>query len=637
MKASGGRKAGYMSRTNNIPFQIKRGNPQHLGVYQTEKGCNFAIAVESDQEASLLLYKSGSMEVTAEIPLPEYEYTGDVRAVLIEGMRVRQYEYNYRIGGEIVCDPYARALTGRTEFGKPVADADKHHIRGCIYAEPDENVSGSWIPYDATIIYKLHVRGFTRHKASKVKAKGTFTGLQEKIPYLQDLGITTVELMPAYEFEECPDLTKQEYSFMNYQADVKRVNYWGYTGGYYFAPKASYCAGQDPVAEFRQTVAAFHKAEMEVLMEFYFVPQTSPVFILEVLRFWKFWYGVDGFHLAGTGIPIEIIAEDPLLRQCKILYAGFDIGRLYGSKLPKKRVLAEYHPGFMENIRRFLKGGEEQVPGLIRQLKHNPKTHGVVNYITCQDGFTLADLVSYDYRHNEANGEENRDGSAYNYSWNCGIEGSTRKVSILELRRKQMRNSILFLLLSQGTPMLYAGDELGNSQNGNNNAYCQDNPIGWLDWTKNKRSEEMSAFVKAAIAFRKEHHIFHADHELLDTDYRAVGVPEISFHGKHAWVPDMEVSSRQLGVMYCGQYVMNDDKKADAYFYVAYNMHWEEQEFALPKLPVNLKWNLVIDSAAKGEVGIYSSERCIPERDGNHFKVPPRTIIVLIGRLAEKE
>jgi len=626
-----------MSRTKNIPFQIKRGNPQHLGVYQTEKGYNFAVAVENDQPASLLLYKSGSTEVIAEIPLPEDECTGDVRTVLIEGMQAQQCEYNYRIGAEIIGDPYARALSGRTGFGDPAADAKGHHIRGRIYDNPGELVKGPWIPYDTSIIYKLHVRGFTKHKASKVKAKGTFTGLQEKIPYLSNLGITTVELMPAYEFEECPDPAKQKYSSMIYQADVKRVNYWGYADGYYFAPKSAYCAGKDPIAEFRQTVTAFHKAGMEVLMEFYFTPQTSPVFILEVLRFWKLWYGVDGFHLTGTGIPIEIIAEEPLLKQCKILYTGFDINHLYGRQTPKKRVLAEYHQGFMENMRRFLKGDEDQVSGVIWHLKHNPKTHGVVNYVTCQDGFTLADLVTYDHRHNEANGEENRDGTAYNYSWNCGIEGPTRKVSIRELRQKQMRNSILFLMLSQGTPMLYAGDELGNSQSGNNNAYCQDNPIGWVDWTKNKRSEEMSAFVKAVIAFRKEHRIFHAEHELQDTDYRAIGIPEISFHGQCAWVPDVEVSSRQLGVMYCGQYVLNDDKKSDAYFYVAYNMHWEEQGFDLPKLPISLKWNLAIDSSAKEEVGIYPSEKCVPGKSGNHFKVPPRTIIVLIGRQAEKE
>lgn len=613
-------------------FHVKRGNPELPGVHQIENGYHFTVLVEGEKEASLILYRKGSTEVLCEIPLPIEERVGSLSSVSVEGLRPWEFEYNFRIGGAIVSDPYARALTGGTEFGINEKPDDIHRMRGQLCEMRSKtNRDSLYIPYEDMILYKLHVRGFSKHRLSKVKAKGTFTGLVEKIPYLQGLGITSVELMPAYDFEEYPTCTN-EGGKGAFGRPHSNLNYWGYSKGFYFAPKGSFCSTEKPTAEFELVVEALHAAGIECLMEFYFPAETSPVFILEVLRFWKRWYGVDGFHLVGDSIPVQMIVRDPMFHDTKLLYLGFDVSQIYGRKVPAKRLLAEYNLGFLETMRKFLKGDEDQVTAVTWNLRRNFKTHGVMNYMTCQDGFTLADLVSYDYRHNEENKEENRDGSAYNYSWNCGAEGVTRKLSVLDLRLRQMKNAMLFMLLSQGTPMIYAGDELGNSQKGNNNAYCQDNIIGWVDWSKSRRSDEMQAFVKDAIAFRKAHRILHVDHEVQDTDYRAIGIPEISYHSNRAWVPNMEACSRQLGVLYCGAYVNNADENADSYLYIAYNMHWEVQEFALPKLPVSMKWSLAVDSGAKNETGVYDGGQEVAMEQGKKFKVPPRTIMVLIGR-----
>lgn len=620
--------------SDTTKWTVKTGDPTVPGIRQTGDGFNFSIIIENEAKASLLFYQKGSPQVVKEIPLPRKDRVGNVSSILIQGLDAGKYEYNYYIDGQVVQDPYARALTGRSVFGVQEESCGGHEVRCRLYENLADIPETIYIPYQDMILYKLHVRGYTSQRNSRAKDKGTFSGLVQKIPYLKELGITSIELMPAYDFEECtvsaPAVGQNQIRCLD-EKETVRLNFWGYTGGFYFAPKAAYCAGDDPAAEFRAMAAALHEAGMELLMELYFDNGTDPIFIIDVLRFWKLTYGVDGFHLLGE-IPIEIVARDALLWDTKLLYHGFDTDSIYSGKKLKRKMLAEYNLSYMETMRRFLKGDEDQVSGVIRHIKHNPTAHGVINYMTSQDGFTLNDLVSYDYRHNEDNQEHNRDGSAYNYSWNCGAEGSTRKLSVLELRRKQMQNSILFMVLSQGVPMIYSGDEIANSQNGNNNAYCQDNQIGWIEWSRSKRSEEMLAFTKAAIAFRKAHRVLHAAHQVRDTDYRSFGVPEISFHSQRAWVPNLESSSRQLGIMYCGAYAGELKDAANDYLYLAYNMHWEEQEFALPKIPSEMRWFLAVNTDEKGSSGICSAgeEKEIP--DQRHLKVPPRTIIVLIGR-----
>ena len=247
-------------------------------------------------------------------------------------------------------------------------------------------------------------------------------------------------------------------------------------------------------------------------------------------------------------------------------------------------------------MRRFLKGDEDALKKALFQLRNNPAQAGTVNYMTSYEGFSLADLVSYDRKHNEENGEGNQDGNPYNASWNCGIEGPTRKRSVLLLRRKQMRNAMLLLLTAQGTPMLTAGDEFGQSRMGNNNAYCQDNAISWLDWRLAEKNRDFLDFVRAALRLRSAHPVLHQAQELTMLDYAACGCPDLSYHGKEAWRLLTDRLSREAGVLYCGHYAKKKRDEDDSYFYIAYNMHWEEQTLALPDLPAGMHWEKVMDT-----------------------------------------
>lgn len=275
---------------------------------------------------------------------------------------------------------------------------------------------------------------------------------------MENLGITSVELMPVYDFQEYPPKEEKQSRYQAMESAVRRLNYWGYTKGNYFAPKPSYCTSRQEEQEVKNFISALHENHMECLMDFCFPAEVSPEFVVEVLRFWRMEYKTDGFVLYGDGVWIELLARDEVLADAKLICAGADMDRLYHLQDHKIRRLGECNQGFQDVMRRFLKGDEDQAAGFLYHSKRNPVTHGVINYMVNHDGFTLADLVSYDSRHNEENGEENRDGSAYNYSWNCGVEGTTRKNSVLELRKRQMRNAMLMLLLSQGTPLVYGGD-----------------------------------------------------------------------------------------------------------------------------------------------------------------------------------
>ena len=362
------------------------------------------------------------------------------------------------------------------------------------------------------------------------------------IPYWKELGVNTLELMPAYEFPEVPSVKQEgEKEYITDRKENDRVNYWGYASGYYLSPKRAYCAEDNVQNEVRDFVKALHKAGMECIMEFYFPGETNPFAALRALQFWKTYYHIDGFHIQGEGVPAELILRDGILSDTKIMMPGYDFSGFYGGKEPKRRVLAEYNRSFLEDMRRFLKSDEGMAEGASWHVRRNSNYNGVVNFMTCQDGFTLYDLVSYNYKHNEENGENNEDGSSYNYSWNCGIEGNTRKLAVRQMRERQMRNAFLMMTLSQGVPMIYAGDETGNSQEGNNNAWCQDNPVGWTDWKGLKRNDSLFQFVKNALAFRAAHPILHMPKELKGIDYLAKGFPDISFHGERAWYVSYEI------------------------------------------------------------------------------------------------
>lgn len=612
------------------PWGIRPGDPTKMGTSRTADGYNFAIQVSGSEPIELIFYKKGSSEPEQIIRIPENCRVGNVYAVTVAKHGLSLYDYEYRQGEKILNDQCARVVCRETCFGEKVKQPEQ--VRYRVLKDAEAAPSLAYIPYEDMIVYKVHVRGYTMQKNSRVRKKGTFLGLQEKIPYWKELGVTSIELMPAYDFEEYPRKQEKRSKYQAPDLEPDKLNYWGYTKGYYFAPKASYCAGKYAEQEVKDFVSKLHQEGMECLMDFYFPQEIPPSLVLEVLRFWKIEYKMDGFVLLGEGAWIELIARDEILADSKLICPGYDMNHLCGGEGPKLRRMGEYNSGFQDVMRRFLKGDEEQVNSFQFFAKQNPSTHGVIHYLANHDGFTLADLVSYDYRHNEENGENNRDGSSYNYSWNCGVEGDSKKTAVLELRKKQMRNSVLLLMLSQGTPLIYGGDEFGNSQKGNNNAYCQDNEIGWVDWSKSKKFAGFTKFVQDVIRFRQAHPILHMPYELRPTDYKSLGWPEISYHSERAWFSDTESSSRQTGILYCGPYAENENGTADDFIYIVYNMYWTEKTFALPDLPEGMKWHLAVDSGRKSEEAVLplGEEELVPEKKS--LKVKGRTILVLLGK-----
>ena len=284
---------------------------------------------------------------------------------------------------------------------------------------------------------------------------------------------------------------------------------------------------------------------------------------------------------------------------------------------------------FMEDMRRFLKGDEGMLQAFEFRNRRNPAEYAVVNYMANTNGFTLMDAVSYDRKHNEKNGEENRDGSDYNYSWNCGAEGPTRKKKIVELRKQLIKNAYLLLFLSQGVPLLMAGDEFGNSQDGNNNAYCQDNAVSWLNWKLLETHKDQVEFVKRLIAFRKSHKMFHMDREPRIMDYKSCGRPDVSYHGENAWKPEFENFRRQFGILYWGAYAKKPDGTDDANFYVLYNMHWEPHMFGLPHLPKGAKWHVICSTADPDVEDLPSDGTGEVLKNQMMLAVPPRGIMIL--------
>ncbi len=565
-------------------MQIGTGKPLPLGATAEKDRINFSVAVPSGKKCELLLYKKGRKKPACTFPLREEDAVGEVRFLSVEGIDAAQYEYNYAIEGKVTADPYARSLTGRKTWNRP-GDVHNHEVR-CACGGDGYDWEGDRtlkLPFREVVAYSLHVRGFTRHTSSGVKHKGTFLGVIEKIPYLKELGINQIHCMPVYEFEECG----------------KVVNYWGYGPGFYFAPKSSYASDGDGARELKDMVKACHRARIEVVLEMPFTGDVSKQMIEECLRYYMMEYHVDGFILNPYTAPMESIAADPILKTTKIFTHQTD---------------------FQNVMRRFLKGDEGMVGDVICHLRRRAGEGGAYNYIANQNGFTLNDLVSYDGKHNESNGEHNQDGPDYNFSWNCGAEGPSRKRQVTALRESQIRNAFLLVLLAQGIPCILAGDEFRNTQKGNNNAYCQDNPLGWLDWSRLERDRGLYEFVRGLIAFRKAHPVFSQENELRGMDRMGCGVPDVSYHGENAWRTPCEISSRQLGVYYCGKPAEDDD------CFVAYNMHWMEHSFALPALPKGKKWY----EAVTTEDGVMEEARLLENQRAITLK--ERTVSVLVGR-----
>lgn len=517
------------------------------------------------KDVELVLYEKKNLTEVKRIPMEQMpgEYLVSLE---IPEKEMKKYAYHYQCGEESFPDRKAQCFVKDGSFGEKTKLPCK--CGTLVQQEFDWGESRRpALAYEDMVVYLAHIRGFTMHASSKVRGRGTFYGMVQKIPYLKELGITTVELQPIYEYDEVDKNGK--------------VNYWGYQEGYYYAPRAAYSYKADATVECKEMIKAFHENGMEVVLQFYFPGEVSRMEILNILQYWSYYYQVDGFHLMGENIPVEELARDVYLRSRKLWYYDFPVDALYpGKELPEKKVLASYQDGYMYDMRRLLKGDEGCIHTAIKRMTFLPSKMGNINFITNYFGFTMWDNVSYEQKHNENNGEKNKDGNDYNGSWNCGAEGSTKKKLIMNLRRKQYKNAFALLMFSQGTPLFFMGDEFGNSQKGNNNPYCQDNEIAWLNWNDLNRNKELYQYVKELIAFRKESGVFHMEKECMLMDYLSCGYPDLSFHGEEAYKPRWDYYSRQAGLLFSGDYV---GKKGEL-TYLAINMHWEEQSFAYPKL-----------------------------------------------------
>lgn len=637
-----------MEKRNNL-FNIKPGDTLSFGVIKAATGVQFSVYLPDETDCKLKFYYIGRKEPACVIPLTEEFKRGGVYFVVITGINSNEedrrsimqilsqdFEYMYEAGGKEFIDPYAQVIHGKPSWGKAAGSRQKF-VRGGICPgefdwDGDCQIKRS---FNETILYQLHVRGYTKHQSSGVKHKGTYKGLVEKLPYIKELGINAVLLLPCYEFDEI-------------QKEYNKLNYWGYgaENTYYLAPKAAYAADKNnPSHEFKEFIKSFHKEGIEVLMDIYFIPGTNLYLMADCLRNWVLDYHVDGFRINNEVMPSVMLVSDPVLSGVKILASSWDSSLLRSPGVKQSgKFLAEYNEGFMNDARRFLKSDEGMTGSFAGRFKRNMQDCAVINFITHVNGFTLMDLVSYDVKHNESNGERNKDGTDYNYSWNCGAEGKSRKQTIIERRMGQIRNAFLMLLCSQGTPMILAGDEFGNTQLGNNNPYCHDNLVTWLNWKHNKRETEILEYVKKLIIFRKEHHVLWQEGGLPQSDNRGLGMPGISVHGTQAWRADYSNYNRMLGILLNGDYAKDASGGTDDIIYFIFNMYWEQKTFDLPFLPNGRKWYAAITTYDDMFYEIPVKKNSWKKRrktvknknDGMELQrktvVPPRSVVVFIGR-----
>ncbi|MBD5493376.1 MAG: hypothetical protein HDR12_03065 [Lachnospiraceae bacterium] len=656
-------------------FNVAASSIYPLGVKFVPEGLHISAVCEKNTDFGIVLFdkknKSG-----IKIPFPKEYRRGNIYSMLLEGYQDRDCSYLFYQGEALVQDPYAMALENDRKYGEK-----KKTPSHCKVQEHSYDWNGDKFPaysFEDSVFYMMHVRGFTKHKSSGVSCRGTYAGVVEKIPYLKELGITAVLLMPSYEFDEVFKEENQknsieqaatEYNGLDSKPSERedvpvRVNYWGYQEGLYFMPKYNYSYKKDAVTEFKDMVKALHQNEIEIMMQFYFPPSISHIKILEILKYWVLEYHIDGFQLMGVDIPMQMLRKEPLLAETKLIgekddYYENSAGTGNSDTESVYKNFGFMNDAFLYDMRKLLKGDANMIDSLMNLCRKNYSDKGVVNYIAKQSGFCLYDLVSYNGKHNEANGEDNKDGIAENNSWNCGVEGKTRKKGILELRMRQMKNAMSFVMLSQGTPLIYSGDEFANSQEGNNNPYCQDNPVCWLQWNRLNTNEELFNYVKELIAMRKANSILHAKMPLRGTDYLSCGFPDISFHGKDAWIPDTSSESRSLGILYCGMYGSDGGKTDNSLFYIAINMHWEPYQFGLPQTSKGLEWKPLMTtcvrksnkddtakkSTAKESTGTTKNEKNFTmdfsdnkiglEENRDNILVPPRSIVIYGTKVVE--
>lgn len=680
-------------------FKIRPGFFRMYGACVASNGVSFTINSHGATRCTLLLFKPQAPKPYARIPFPDSYRIGDTYSMLVYDIKPDEFEYAFSFDGpyepakgllfneeNVLLDPYSRAVTGQRKWGeKPEGGKDFEYRARVVKSSFDwGNIKQLEQPFEDLVIYETHVRGYTKDKSSGVSAPGTFAGLKDKIPYLKDLGINAVELMPIFEFDEMESARVVD--------GVQLYNYWGYNTVSFFAPNTSYAFNEEhnhEGDELKSLIKALKENGIEVILDVVFnhtaegnemgpcfsfkgidnnvyymlTPDAHyynfsgcgnvmncnhPVvrnFIIDCLRHWAIEYRVDGFRfdLASilgrdqNGAPmanppiLESLAFDPVLGKMKLIAEAWDAGGLYQvGSFPSWNRWAEWNGRYRDDMRSFLKGDDGMAGNAITRITgsrdlYNPESRGhkaSVNFLTCHDGFTLYDLYSYNEKHNEKNGWNNTDGDNNGHSWNCGAEGETDDPNVNGLRRRLIKNAFAALLCSRGPAMFFAGDEFCNTQFGNNNAYCQDNIISWLDWSRLEEFKEIHDFVRHMIQFRKEHPILRKM-----TKPSSCQFPEISVHNGTPFNASTDYKTKLIGIMYAGR---NEEDTEDDIVFYCMNAYWEPLVMQLPVLPNGKHWHVDTNTNAEYFDGEDFTEKT--ELLGvNTIRVPARTTIILVA------
>lgn len=680
-------------------FKIRPGFFRMYGACVASNGVSFTINSHGATRCTLLLFKPQASKPYARIPFPDSYRIGDTYSMLVFDIKPDEFEYAFSFDGpyepakgllfneeNVLLDPYSRAVTGQRKWGeKPEGGKDFEYRARVVKSSFDwGNIKQLEQPFEDLVIYETHVRGYTKDKSSGVSAPGTFAGLKDKIPYLKDLGINAVELMPIFEFDEMESARVVD--------GVQLYNYWGYNTVSFFAPNTSYAFNEEhnhEGDELKSLIKALKENGIEVILDVVFnhtaegnemgpcfsfkgidnnvyymlTPDVHyynfsgcgnvmncnhPVvrsFIIDCLRHWAIEYRVDGFRfdLASilgrdqNGAPmanppiLESLAFDPVLGKMKLIAEAWDAGGLYQvGSFPSWNRWAEWNGRYRDDMRSFLKGDDGMAGNAITRITgsrdlYSPESRGhkaSVNFLTCHDGFTLYDLYSYNEKHNEKNGWNNTDGDNNGHSWNCGAEGETDDPNVNGLRRRLIKNAFAALLCSRGPAMFFAGDEFCNTQFGNNNAYCQDNIISWLDWSRLEEFKEIHDFVRHMIQFRKEHPILRKM-----TKPSSCQFPEISVHNGTPFNASTDYKTKLIGIMYAGR---NEEDTEDDIVFYCMNAYWEPLVMQLPVLPNGKHWHVDTNTNAEYFDGEDFTEKT--ELLGvNTIRVPARTTIILVA------
>ena len=715
-------------KLNPSAIKCHPGKPMPMGASFSQGGTQFSVFSRHAEAVTLLFFeKESDKEPLVEIPLdPALNKTGDVWHIAVEGLKPGQL-YGYRVKGpyepkighrfnehKLLVDPFAKAVTGSLpwkidqargyNWNSPKKDLafstlpDIEYVPKCIVVEDDFDWEGDrhpGIPLQDTIIYETHLKGFTYHPSSKVAHKGKFSGLMEKIPYLKDLGITAVELLPVQDFDEDENFRTNPFT------GEKLKNFWGYSTFAFFAPKGRYAlhsGNGEQVKEFKEMVKALHRSGIEIFLDvvfnhtaegnemgptlcfrgfdntIYYMLENGryyknysgcgntmncnhPIvrdFILSCLRYWVVEMHVDGFRFDLASILgrdkdgkvlenpplLEWIAEDAVLRDTKIIAEAWDAAGLYQvGSFPGGR-WAEWNGKYRDTVRAFWRGDHGRIGELATRiagssdlyLHSGRKPFHSINFVTCHDGFTLRDLVSYNEKHNEANGEFNKDGENHNLSYNYGVEGETDDREILRTRKRQRRNFMTTLMISQGVPMILSGDEIGRTQFGNNNAWCQDSEISWLNWNLFKEEEAFHRFVSLLIRFRKNHIAFRRSHFFKGKDGGGE-IPDISWFCQKGKSALWSEKVRTIAFFLSGSSEDTGYDREDSNFYVLINAHPKKMSFRLPENFRGLKWKMVVNTGNESPRDIYEEGREPEMETSGLIRLEARSMMVLRNEL----